>query len=119
MHKSLTFILERSNAPLTTENEEDLFDITLDNEAPKANKKARLTRMDPRDRPAPNAKRQNKNAKYGFGGKKRFAKSGDAKSTNDMRDFPGKKMREGFAGKGGKMAPKKRLGKSRRAKGRV
>ena len=54
-------------------------------------------------------KRQKKDAKFGFGGKKRFAKSGDAMSTGDLRGFSAKKM------KGIKKGPQ-RLGKSRRAK---
>ncbi|KAF7506764.1 hypothetical protein GJ744_011376 [Endocarpon pusillum] len=56
-------------------------------------------------------KRQKRDQKFGFGGKKRFAKSGDAASTADMRDFSVTKMKaRGLAGGG-----KKRLGKSRRA----
>jgi rRNA-processing protein EBP2 len=58
------------------------------------------------DHGQPNAKRQKKNAKYGFGGKKRFAKSGDAVSSGDLSGFSVRRMK-----KGGK-AP--RLGKSRR-----
>jgi rRNA-processing protein EBP2 len=51
-------------------------------------------------------KRQKKDAKYGFGGKKRFAKSGDAMSSGDLRGFSSKKMKTGA---------KQRPGKSRRA----
>lgn len=54
----------------------------------------------------PNPKRAKKNEKYGFGGKKRFAKSNDATSSADMRDFSAKKMKGGAA---------KRPGKARRA----
>lgn len=57
-----------------------------------------------------NSKRQKKDEKYGFGGKKRFAKSNDAKSSGDMRGYSVKKMK-GKVG-GGKQRP----GKSRRAK---
>lgn len=53
----------------------------------------------------PNIKRQKKNEKFGFGGKKRHSKSGDAMSTADMRNFSVKKMKGGS----------KRLGKSKRA----
>ena len=53
-------------------------------------------------------KRQKKDEKFGFGGKKRFSKSTDAASTADLRGFSAKKMK----GKPGKQ----RLGKSRRAK---
>lgn len=55
-----------------------------------------------------NAKRQKKDAKYGHGGKKRFAKSGTAESSADLRGFSAKRMK----GKGG---PAKRPGKNRRA----
>ena len=61
---------------------------------------------------ANNFKRQKRDQKFGFGGKKRFAKSGDATSTADMRGFSAKKMKAGGAG------VKKRLGKSRRAAAR-
>lgn len=53
-------------------------------------------------------KRQRKDDKHGFGGKKRFSKSTDAASTADLRGFSAKKMK-------GKKGPK-RPGKSRRAK---
>lgn len=51
-------------------------------------------------------KKQKKDEKFGFGGKKRFAKSTDATSTGDLRGFSAKKM------KGRKQRP----GKSRRVK---
>lgn len=56
----------------------------------------------------PNFKRQKKDSKYGFGGKKRHAKSNDAISSADGRGFSAKKMKVGGA--------HKRLGKDRRAK---
>ena len=56
----------------------------------------------------PGAKRQKRDEKYGFGGKKRFAKSNDAKSSADVSGFSVKKMK-------GKKTPQ-RPGKSRRAK---
>jgi rRNA-processing protein EBP2 len=62
---------------------------------------------------APNAKRQKKDSKFGYGGKKRFSKSGDAESAGDMRGFSAARMK----GKGGGGA-KKRPGKSRRVAGR-
>ncbi|KIW98034.1 uncharacterized protein Z519_01618 [Cladophialophora bantiana CBS 173.52] len=57
----------------------------------------------------PNPKRQKRDQKYGFGGKKRHAKSGDAISSGDMRGFSTARMK----GKGGKVKAK-RLGKSKR-----
>ena len=53
--------------------------------------------------------RKKKDAKFGFGGKKRFAKSGDAVSSGDLRSFSSKKMK-------GQKKGAVRLGKSRRAK---
>lgn len=56
----------------------------------------------------PNYKRAKKDEKFGFGGKKRFSKSNDAKSSADTRDFSVKKM------KGGKKGSAPRPGKSKR-----
>lgn len=62
------------------------------------------------DRSGPAAhKRQKRDQKFGFGGKKRFSKSGDAVSSGDMRGFSASKMK-------GK-SKSTRLGKSRRAGG--
>ncbi|KAL8951876.1 MAG: hypothetical protein Q9222_002182 [Ikaeria aurantiellina] len=89
-------------------NEEDgadetkLFDVALA-DASISHKAARGSRMG-----GTSSKRQRKEDKFGFGGKKRFAKSGDAVSTSDLKAFPIKKV------KGQKNAPR-RLGKSRRA----
>lgn len=80
-------------------NEEDLFDVALE-DASKDNRAARGGRG------APPNKRQKRNEKFGFGGKKRFAKSGDAISTGDIKAFSTKKMK----------GKPQRLGKSRRAK---
>jgi rRNA-processing protein EBP2 len=96
------FILERANALPINENEADMFDISLDNETKRqrtgsSGSKATSNKA--------NFKRQSKNEKYGFGGKKRFSKSGDAMSSAGI----------GLKGKSG---PTKRLGKSRRAKAR-
>jgi rRNA-processing protein EBP2 len=82
-------------------------------DADKADKSARGGRRDSKG--GREGKRQKKDAKFGFGGKKRFAKSGDAISSGDMRDFSAKKMKGRVPG-GGSKGPSKRLGKSRRAK---
>jgi rRNA-processing protein EBP2 len=55
-------------------------------------------------------KRQKKDQKFGFGGKKRFSKSGDAVSSGDLRDFSAAKMKGKRSG-----GTKQRPGKSRRA----
>ncbi|KAH6626144.1 eukaryotic rRNA processing protein EBP2-domain-containing protein [Chaetomium sp. MPI-SDFR-AT-0129] len=103
---------------------DDLFDVAIDNELRSAgngsNKKRSAAAGDSR---APNAKRQKKDAKYGFGGKKRHLKSGDAMSSGDLSGFNAKRMKSGgrpggAGGPGG--GPKKggkapRPGKARRA----
>lgn len=63
--------------------------------------------------------RTEKDKKFGHGGKKRFAKSGDASSTADMKGFSVGRMKGrtrggGAAGRGGA----KRPGKARRAAAR-
>lgn len=64
-------------------NEGDIFDVAVDNEI-KSNQ---------RSGPSVNHKRTKKNEKYGFGGKKRLAKSGDAMSSGDLSGFNAKKMK--------------------------
>lgn len=86
--------------------EDDLFDVALENET-KADRSAKKRQTGVTAR-TPN-KRQKKDAKFGFGGKKRHSKSGDAASSGDIRGFSSKKMKGQNTG-----AP--RLGKSRRAK---
>ncbi|KAL4948783.1 eukaryotic rRNA processing protein EBP2-domain-containing protein [Aspergillus filifer] len=84
---------------------DDLFDVAVE-DAVSENPRKRARG----DTGGPNIKRQKKNEKYGFGGKKRHAKSGDAASSGDLRSFSVKKM------KGGPGA--KRPGKSKRAAAR-
>lgn len=83
-----------------------MFDVALE-DASKADKSSRRARTSEGGR-GPN-KRQKKDAKFGFGGKKRFAKSGDAVSSSDMRGFSTQQMK-------GQKKGAQRLGKSRRAK---
>lgn len=89
-------------------DKEDNFDVALEDAA-------ETERKDRADRKAKGAaagaqrKRQKKDEKYGFGGKKKHAKSNDARSAGDMSGFSVKKMK----GKGGAA---KRPGKSQRAK---
>ncbi|KAI7784746.1 rrna processing protein [Diaporthe eres] len=89
-------------------NEADLFDVGVDNEL---NKPGKRGRPDQGSR-TPNHKRAKKDAKFGFGGKKRYSKSGDAESSGDVSGFSAK----GMKGKGGpkKIAKTARLGKSKR-----
>lgn len=105
---------EGSASALGATEADDLFDVAVDNEIKAHDKR---TASAGKKRPgapsgAPNAKRQKKDAKYGFGGKKRHAKSGDAVSSGDLSGFSVKRMKSG--GKGG---AKPRLGKSRRNAG--
>ena len=83
---------------METTNEADLFDVALEEETKGSSRK---------DRNGGPNKRQRKDAKFGFGGKKRFAKSSDAISSGDLSGFSTKKMKGG--------AKKQRPGKARRA----
>ncbi|KAL4741932.1 eukaryotic rRNA processing protein EBP2-domain-containing protein [Aspergillus similis] len=85
---------------------DDLFDVAVE-DAVSENPRKRARG----DTSGPNLKRQKKNEKYGFGGKKRHAKSGDAMSSGDLRGFSVKKMKGASGGA-------KRPGKSKRAAAR-
>ncbi|KAI9774779.1 MAG: rRNA-processing protein and EBNA1-binding protein ebp2 [Geoglossum umbratile] len=87
-------------------NEDDLFDVALE-DASRENKRDRASKSAIVGKAS--VKRQKRDQKFGFGGKKRFSKSGDAASSGDIKDFSVKRM------KGQRKAPQ-RLGKSRRAK---
>ncbi|KAL8901400.1 MAG: hypothetical protein Q9207_005212 [Kuettlingeria erythrocarpa] len=97
---------KRKTTEVPGAEETDIFDVALE-DVTNADKRSKGTGTSGGGR-GPN-KRQKKDAKYGFGGKKRFAKSGDAMSSSDMRGFSVQKMKGQKKG-----AP--RLGKSRRAK---
>lgn len=93
-----------SSAP--TDDAKDLFDVAIEDAGkPESRKRGRAGGDG-----ASNLKRQKKDQKFGFGGKKRFSKSGDAASSGDLRGFSTKKMKAGGS---------KRPGKSKRAKGRL
>ncbi|RYP12617.1 hypothetical protein DL767_011152 [Monosporascus sp. MG133] len=109
--KSLKRKRQESSGDLGT-SEADLFDVGVDHELNAHKSKASSGRNGgDREQHRPNAKRQKKNEKYGFGGKKRHAKSGDAVSTGDMSGFSARRMKTGARAKVPKTA---RLGKSRR-----
>ncbi|KAI4166497.1 MAG: hypothetical protein LQ343_008008 [Gyalolechia ehrenbergii] len=97
---------KRKNADVPGAEETDMFDVALE-DASKADRASKRPRTSEGGR-GPN-KRSKKDAKYGFGGKKRFAKSGDAVSSSDLRGFSTQKMK-------GQKKSSQRLGKSRRAK---
>lgn len=93
-------------------NENDMFDVALEDAAVTANKDKAAKRAGANGA-GPNRKRQKKDERFGFGGKKRHAKSNDAQSSGDMKGYSVKKMKGGGGGgKGGKARP----GKSKRAK---
>jgi rRNA-processing protein EBP2 len=96
-------ITERQGADVTNANEEDLFDVALDNAAKTSDRRDGSSK--------PNFKRQKKDNKYGFGGKKRHSKSNDAASTSNARSFSMSKMKGKPSG-----GASKRPGKSRRNK---
>ncbi|KAI1767507.1 Ebp2-domain-containing protein [Hypoxylon sp. FL1150] len=109
--------------------EADLFDVGVDAELNKHNARKAFSRGNDGERStagaAPNAKRQKKNDKYGFGGKKRHAKSGDAVSSGDLSGFNARRMKKGGAAAGappqgtkGKPFKAARPGKNRRAAGK-
>ncbi|KAF2453235.1 eukaryotic rRNA processing protein EBP2-domain-containing protein [Lineolata rhizophorae] len=105
---------KRQNADIPNANEDDLFDVALDDAADSGRhgKKSNTDRRAAGAAGKPNFKRQKKDEKYGFGGKKRFSKSGDALSSADMRGYSAKKMKAGPGSKKGNQRP----GKSKRAK---
>lgn len=77
-------------------------------------------------RPKPNKKRQERDQKFGFGGKKKGIKRNSKDSAADTRDFSMKKNRAGVGAKalykqkggGNKNKKNQRPGKNRRMKGR-
>lgn len=105
----LTRDTERQGADMNA-NEDDMFDVALEDAAVTA-KKDKAARRAGANGAGPNKKRQKKDEKFGFGGKKRHAKSNDARSSGDVGGYSVKRMKAG-GGKGGKPRP----GKSKRAK---
>lgn len=100
----ISFTERKTDSSGPTDDSKDLFDVAIDDAAKPTtagNKRGR------KDGNAPSAKRQKKNDKFGFGGKKRHMKSGDAVSSGDLSNFSAKKMKGGAS---------KRPGKSKRAK---
>ncbi|KAI0514443.1 eukaryotic rRNA processing protein EBP2-domain-containing protein [Xylaria bambusicola] len=94
--------------------EADLFDVGVENELKSYNNNNNNNKGSSSQRGGPGMKRQKKNEKFGFGGKKKYSKSGDAESSGDLSGFSAKRMKGGAKGKTPKTA---RLGKSRRKAG--
>ncbi|KAL5115543.1 rRNA-processing protein EBP2 [Pleosporales sp. CAS-2024a] len=101
IEKINTLKRKRQGAEIGNTHEEDLFDIALDNDAKPSSSERRRDGK-------PDTKRAKKDQKYGFGGKKRHAKSNDAKSSADGRDFSVKKMKGGAKRPGKSVRMKKR-----------
>lgn len=89
-------------------HEADLFDVGVDKELAKGGNHRDAGRSGP-GRGNNNNKRMKKDSKFGFGGKKRHAKSGDAMSSSDLSGFDAKKMKAG-----GRVNKTTRPGKARR-----
>ncbi|KAJ5973447.1 hypothetical protein N7481_010657 [Penicillium waksmanii] len=87
-----------SSAP--TDDSKDLFDVAIEEAGQPERKRGRTDG-------GPN-RRAKKDQKFGFGGKKRHMKSGDAASSGDLSNFSHKKMKAGA----------KRPGKSKRMAGK-
>ncbi|KAK0639045.1 eukaryotic rRNA processing protein EBP2-domain-containing protein [Cercophora newfieldiana] len=105
---------EGASSALGATEADDIFDVAVDNELKSAGKKRSFSAGEHGN---PNAKRQKKDTKYGFGGKKKHLKSNDATSSADIGGFSAKRMKSG-----GGAGPKKpfkapRLGKARRKAG--
>ncbi|KAI5275888.1 Ebp2-domain-containing protein [Aureobasidium subglaciale] len=103
---------KRKGEDIGNANEDDMFDVALEDAAEtekkdKAARKSGGASSASRDGKG-GFKRVKRDEKYGFGGKKRFSKSNDAKSSGDMTGYSAKRM------KGGKKGAS-RPGKSRRA----
>ncbi|KAH7251677.1 eukaryotic rRNA processing protein EBP2-domain-containing protein [Fusarium tricinctum] len=96
---------ESGGAGLDTK-EADIFDVGVEKEMKGHNSRSGAGRG--QGAKAGGHKRAKKDEKYGFGGKKRHAKSGDAMSSGDLSGFDPKKM------KAGSRVSKSRPGKARR-----
>lgn len=110
--------------------EADLFDVSVDTEIKSHTNRDKSSGKGRGGRDGgPNPKRLKKDSKFGFGGKKRHAKSNDAESAGDLSGFRssvngnrrgGKAGRGGGrggfggVGRGGRGGKAPRLGKSRR-----
>ncbi|EQK98955.1 Eukaryotic rRNA processing [Ophiocordyceps sinensis CO18] len=107
--KTLKRKRQESGGELGT-NEADMFDVGVDHEIAKHSQRA------PKGAQGGgfNSKRLKKNEKYGFGGKKRHAKSGDAVSSGDLSGFDAKRMKAAGAKGRGKGTKAPRPGKARR-----
>jgi rRNA-processing protein EBP2 len=97
--------------------EADLFDVAVDNEIGNHKRQKTGTAKERDEFNAPNKKRQYKNEKFGFGGKKRFSKSGDAISSGNVSSINGRKAGRGRVSKTKALRPGKRRRKAESSRG--
>lgn len=93
---------------LTDDNDEQLESIVTENNSSKRKRSGGDDKGDSK-KPRVNRAREAKDKKFGFGGKKRFAKRNSKESTNDFSQFPGAR-KGGPGGRGGKPAAATRAG---------
>ncbi|KAJ2384777.1 RRNA processing protein [Coemansia sp. RSA 2559] len=92
---------------------DDDFDINVDSDDDSGSR-PNFTNKGKNGRPSPNKKRQVKNAKFGFGGKKRGLKKNTAESTNDMSGFSAKRNKSAEFSRAPNKGKVKRPGKAKR-----
>ena len=130
-------IIERQQGDLLTttheeENNDDPFsNITVENDDNRSRRPNKRSKPNPSSSSSSSKSklkgREKRDAKFGFGGKKRHAKSGDAISSGDVSGLSKSRMKGRTVGTGSKGKGKsrgtgtgkgKRLGKSRRLAGK-
>ncbi|SMQ48555.1 unnamed protein product [Zymoseptoria tritici ST99CH_3D7] len=92
---------KRQGADLTA-NEADTFDVAVEDAATTAASDRATRRAKGAADGEKGRKRQKKDEKFGFGGRKKWAKSNDAKSTGDLSGYSVKKMKGGGKPRPGK-----------------
>ncbi|KAI4650303.1 uncharacterized protein J4E79_009572 [Alternaria viburni] len=106
IEKIQTLKRKRQGADITATHEEDLFDVAATADDDKSERRGRGGAGGKDFN-----KRQKKDSKYGFGGKKRHAKSNTAESSADGSGFSARRMKGKPSG-----GASKRPGKDKRAK---
>ncbi|KAI4937327.1 uncharacterized protein J4E92_002057 [Alternaria infectoria] len=106
IEKIQTLKRKRQGADITATHEEDLFDVAATADDDKSERRSRGGAGGKDFN-----KRQKKDSKYGFGGKKRHAKSNTAESSADGSGFSARRMKGKPSG-----GVSKRPGKDKRAK---
>jgi rRNA-processing protein EBP2 len=93
-----------------------MFDIALDEQTKDVPRREKRKKGDRASDDKSRAKRQKRDGKYGFGGKKKHSKSNDAMSSGDLGGFSQKKNKGSFGsgGGGGKKKAASRPGKAKR-----